>query len=207
MEDNVRDFYFKNMLFILNKNTRIARDARMLEVGVGTGILAQKMASYFTNCKIKGIDLSEEHIKIARDKGLDVEVADLIDINTLEKYDLIYGSAVIHHLDDLRMAFNNMASVLNKNGVIIFGAEPLYYHFFYIFYLKIRGIWEIEKGILNLSKTRLRRLLQNDFKNIKFYHSGNMFAYLFKPIGLAWNFTRLSRIPLFNDIYIYAEKR
>ncbi len=207
MQENVRDFYFRNIVSIINRNRRLTPPSKILEIGMGAGILAQKMSGHFSHCSFSGIDISEEQIKVARARGLNASVADIRNYQTPERYDLIYGSSVLHHLEDWPTCFTCMARALNSDGFILFAAEPLRYHLFYRAYHRIRGIWEIEQGMLKMSKTAIRNHLQNDFTNIKFYHYGNMFAYLVRPIGRIWHVSGFSRIPFLNDVYIYAEKK
>ncbi len=207
MEFNIRNFYFEKLVSILEEHKKPKEGDKLLELGVGEGLLMHKMAHRFNGCEYKGIDISEKNVETAKSLGLDVEVDDASDLHISGKFDLIYGTAILHHLDNLEFFFDNLLKSLHSDGVILFGAEPVYYEFFYIIYHLLRGSWHAEKGMLNISVRRLCYILSKGYKNIKVYRHGNPFVYAFTTLGKIWNFTGLSKIPFLNDIYIYAEKK
>jgi SAM-dependent methyltransferase len=63
----------------------------------------------------------------ARELGLDVEArtADAEDLPFEdERFDLVIGHAVLHHLPDLDLAFREFHRVLRPGGVVVFAGEP-----------------------------------------------------------------------------------
>jgi trans-aconitate methyltransferase len=206
MESTIRHFYFQKIAQILAENIAFNEGGKALEVGAGEGLLMQKMIKKFPSLKFKGIDISEKSVESAREKGTDVAVCDVANLPSSEKFDLVYGTAILHHLESIEKFFEKIRSSLKSEGVVLIGAEPVFYEFFYILYHMARESWEAEKGMLQLSVSRVKKILSQGYKNVKIYRHGNPFVYAYEPFGTFWNNTYLSRIPFLNDIYIYAQK-
>jgi SAM-dependent methyltransferase len=208
MEENIADFYVEQLRVILYEHQwHQAAGWNVLELGVGQGRLMSKMIQNFPDWVFKGVDISENNVQDAKKRGLDVYVDDA---NSLEKpgvFDMVYGTAILHHMESIPEFFSSVCRVLKSNGVLLIGAEPVFYEFFYILYHKCRGSWPIERGMMNISAGRIQKELMRDFKNIKIYRHGNPFVYFSKRLGRFWNAARFSRISFLNDIYIYAEKK
>ena len=102
-------------------NFKKYNEKEVLEVGCGIGTAAQ---SFIENGAIyKGIDISEESIKIARQR-LDIfHLNGTLEINNIEEmiknnnqYDLIYSFGVLHHTPDIKKAIENIYNMLKDNG-------------------------------------------------------------------------------------------
>ena len=208
IENNIRNFYFQNLIEIILKNGNLKSSIDALEIGCGKGLLMEKMQKQFPDWRITGMDISEKEISTAKLKGLNVMVADIENFDPAKnKYDLIYGTAILHHLTNLKPFLENIGDLLNNNGIFLIGAEPSKYNFVYILSHIIRGTWKVEKGQLNINSNEINKYLSRQFTNIHIYTIGNAFAYSFINIGKTWNITHLANFPFINDYYIYSEKR
>jgi 2-polyprenyl-3-methyl-5-hydroxy-6-metoxy-1,4-benzoquinol methylase len=80
----------------------------VLEIGCATGDITASLAE--ANPRIKGIDLSPEMIRIAKEKfpALDFASEDVETAALGEKYDYFIMSDVVGYLDDLQSAFRNL---------------------------------------------------------------------------------------------------
>jgi len=96
------------------------RNKKVLEVGCGIGTAAH---SFIENGAIyKGIDLSEQSIKIAKQRlnifdlnGV-IEEGDIESYSSKEKYDLVYSFGVLHHTPDTQKAIKNIYNLLKEGG-------------------------------------------------------------------------------------------
>jgi len=77
---------------------------KVMDVGVGTGMLSRKLAE--DGCRIYGVDISEEMIKRAKSRIPNGEF-DVVDISAnhlgrfnSEKFDRVISSYCLHHLTD-----------------------------------------------------------------------------------------------------------
>ena len=118
---------YKDVLNIIYNKIRIKEKGTILDIGIGTGTLANKL--YSDGYSIYGIDFSERMIEIAKEKMPSAELyqydiskglpAELDSI----KFDYIISTYTIHHLNDKEKVefINNLTSYLNDDGEIIIG--------------------------------------------------------------------------------------
>jgi putative AdoMet-dependent methyltransferase len=100
---------------------------KVLDVGIGTGLLTQKL--YELGADIYGLDFSEQMISKAKEKmpNSRLTVCDIsleLPRNILrQKFDCIISAYTFHHFDDARKVaiIATLKNVLNKNGLILIG--------------------------------------------------------------------------------------
>lgn len=104
---------------------------RVLEVGAGTGYFSLNLLRSGTAREATCTDISPGMIGVlranARRLGLRVQTA-RADAESLpfpdQSFDLVLGHAILHHLPDLRRAFDEFHRVLRPGGRIAFAGEP-----------------------------------------------------------------------------------
>lgn len=110
------------------------RGKTILDFGCGTGIFTFLLEKYYPS-KIVGIDLSEEMLSIAMEKGKEKHSKTqfvLGDASKLseyfdEVYDLVFSSTTTHYLADLGDLFKNIRHVLKEDGTCILSViHPVY---------------------------------------------------------------------------------
>jgi SAM-dependent methyltransferase len=92
---------------------------RAIDVGCGGGRHAVVLARSFS--EVVAIDLSAPMVDLARTKNaapnIEYLVADLFDISGT--YDLVFTSAMLHHVDDLDTAIRHLRSLVAPDGIAI----------------------------------------------------------------------------------------
>jgi len=112
----------KELISILPKTN----PKQILELGAGTGQLTRQLLSYFPECVIDVIDLSEEMVKQGRSLFIDFpqiqwNVADAETFQSLKKYPLIISSSALHWVNNLEKTFKTTYNNLTKDGIFAFG--------------------------------------------------------------------------------------
>jgi SAM-dependent methyltransferase len=105
--------------------------ARSLEIGAGTGYFSLNMLQAGVVDEATCTDISPGMVATlaanAERLGLPVQ-ATRADAESLpfadQSFDLVLGHAVLHHLPNLRRAFNEFHRVLRPGGRIVFAGEP-----------------------------------------------------------------------------------
>ena len=98
----------------LNKNKSV------LEIGIGTGRLAIKVAP---KCKsLCGIDISEKTIQRATEnlsvyQNTKLVCGDFMSFEFEEQFDVIYSSLTFMHIQDKLLAIQKIAALLTNNGL------------------------------------------------------------------------------------------
>jgi len=158
---------------------------KILEIGCGNGLLTFFLLKKEKN--ITAIDISDKAIKNMH-KQFSKEISegklksvcgDIISFmnNSEEKFDVIIGSGIIHHIEkkDWHKLFSLAFEKLNPGGVFACGPEPnaggiyrVCWRFAKFFY-KLFGMdydWEVEKGTLNM----IPRVLESELKRAGFHN-------------------------------------
>ena len=111
----------------------IDENTSILEVGCGEG--GNLMPFLDMGCKrIVGVDLSETKIQLARDfykdhpslNRIEFISADIYNIETLGKFDLIFTKDVIEHIHDQARFMKRMVDFLGENGRFFLAFPPWY---------------------------------------------------------------------------------
>jgi ubiquinone/menaquinone biosynthesis C-methylase UbiE len=97
---------------------RYATGVDVLECGVGTGLLLERVAAFARSAR--GIDLSSGMLDKARARGLDVREASVTDIPFADaSFDVAYAFKVLPHVADIGRALSEMARVTRPGGVVL----------------------------------------------------------------------------------------
>lgn len=88
---------------------------KVLDVGCGSGGVVQVMQECAVSCV--GYDVDESYIKVGRQRGLDLRMGKLEDING-EHYDVIILRHVLEHLHDPMKALMCLRALLSESGVL-----------------------------------------------------------------------------------------
>lgn len=123
--------------------------SKSLELGCGTGRLANSLFQISDN--VYGIDLSQEVLKIAKEKypKLKLERSEVINLPYADNYfDMVIINGSLHHFFAVEQTFKEAYRVLKSGGAFVLLGEPnsqflkLYNPFFYS--------WAINRIVSNL---------------------------------------------------------
>lgn len=98
---------------------------KILDLGCGTGNITLKVLEKFPNAQITCLDLSENMIKIAKNKleqyeSIEYIIGDFTKTEITEKYDAIISSLALHHIPndkEKQEMYHAIYEALNESGV------------------------------------------------------------------------------------------
>jgi len=97
---------------------RYGSGAEVLECGVGTGLLLERIGRFARSAK--GIDLSPRMLDRARARGLDVREASVTAIPFAnDSFDVTCAFKVLAHVPQIGLALSEMARVTRPGGVVV----------------------------------------------------------------------------------------
>lgn len=103
----------------------------ILDIGIGTGQSIQKLFTSKQYQHIEGIDVSDEMLKICRDKfpSINVYHGDFLTFTDFQvnKYDLIICCGTLEFITDLNAFFEKCKSLLTSRGNLVLTFEPRIY--------------------------------------------------------------------------------
>ncbi len=122
----------KKNIFTDKLDKEIGFDAKILEVGCGTGQLTNFLARY--SREVYGIDLSKGSLFLAekfrkenninRAFFLRMDVFNILFNKSI--FDVIISNGVLHHTKDAKLAFENIIRYLKPNGYVVIGLYHRY---------------------------------------------------------------------------------
>jgi len=93
-----------------------ANGNRILDVGVGLGRLLDGL----DHCHRYGVDITVEYLELAKNRGIEVCVAEASDLPYHENFfDVIVCTDVLEHVFDVNAAIKSMLRVLKAHGILI----------------------------------------------------------------------------------------
>ncbi len=120
---------YENYDYILNTvhslaKENIPKEAHILEIGVGTGNLANRF--FYEGDKVIGVDQSREMLRVAKEKNpkLKVRIGEFLKLPfDNDMFDVIVSTYAFHHLkeEEKIIAIKEMMRVLKENGKIVIG--------------------------------------------------------------------------------------
>jgi ubiquinone/menaquinone biosynthesis C-methylase UbiE len=118
--DNGRDKGYHALVDRLEAELVIehARDARVLEVGCGTGLVLSKVMNVAGHAV--GVDLSRGMIEKARARGLSVVRGSATALPFAnDAFDVVYSFKVLAHVPNIAMALTEIARVTRPGGIML----------------------------------------------------------------------------------------
>jgi SAM-dependent methyltransferase len=104
-----------------------AQPARVLEVGCGWGELAAWIARD-TGAEVVATDLSPRMVELAREHGVDAQVADVAELPFPDaSFDVVVAAWMLYHVPDLDRAFAEIARVLRGGGRLVCATNSVFH--------------------------------------------------------------------------------
>jgi SAM-dependent methyltransferase len=92
---------------------------RVLDVGCGTGDLAQMVAER-TGAEVTAVDQSPRMVELARERGIDVQVADAAELPFADAaFDCVVAAWMLFHVPDLDRVLAEIVRVLVDDGRLV----------------------------------------------------------------------------------------
>lgn len=104
----------------------LSNDKVVLEIGIGTGRLAVKAAAHCA--KLYGVDMSAKTIERAKENlaftdNVEFIIADYLNYDFDTKFDVIYSSLTLLHIENKQAFFNKVFSDLKPSGRFVLSID------------------------------------------------------------------------------------
>ena len=160
----------------------ISSDGKMIDLGCGTG---EKTIWFHKNgLKVDAVDASPKMLENFNDlKGINIKQTDLSEITFSKKYDGVWASFSIQHLEKSvqDVLVEKISKALKKNGIFYIGIHEG--HKFYRDHLQRLYVPRSENG--------LRKVLKKNKLNIFNFFKEKNFSFDNKPIKIMHIFAKL----------------
>jgi methionine biosynthesis protein MetW len=95
----------------------IDHGSSVLDIGCGDGLLLEYLKDQ-KNAQVYGIDLSEEAVRLAKERNIETTVGDILQIEIERVYDYIILSEVLEHLNDPEIVIAKLKGKFRKSLLI-----------------------------------------------------------------------------------------
>jgi ubiquinone/menaquinone biosynthesis C-methylase UbiE len=137
------------------------RPAKMLEVGCGMGVFAERVAAE-TGGEVVATDLSPRMVELSLERGLDARLADVQALPFGDgEFDCAAANWMLYHVPDLDRALGELRRVVRLGGTLVattIGAEHM------------ADIWQLvgfEVPVRNFSRENGEELLRRHFERVE----------------------------------------
>jgi len=211
LNQNREDFYLKELCGIIDETSKRLgkKDLSVLEIGYSDGKRIKGLSEIYKEIKFVGLEVREKTVLDMQEQGYDCRLVDteLFDefFQDGEKFDIIYGFAILHHLNDPYKSLESIIKLLNPGGVVTFIREGHPYEIFGSYILTtILGNWQYEKNMFKMSKRKFKKLLRKYTDDYWVKYDNNGFTPCFKRLNSVYCALKLNRISLLNGLSLYA---
>lgn len=113
--------FYTELINLANTEGVTFENKNILDIGCGPGALLNELNKRYKNTKLTGIDFSEHAIMYARKKmpNITFEVKDVLKDHLKDKYDIIFCTEVLEHLENPEQTLKKILTLLSTNGVLI----------------------------------------------------------------------------------------
>jgi cyclopropane fatty-acyl-phospholipid synthase-like methyltransferase len=108
---------------LLDDIRRFKQGGKLLEIGCACGYFLKLAKEY--SFDVHGIEISGDAADFAKKLGLDINIGNIEDVTSSEKYDVIVMSNVLEHLKDPREALKKIVSWLSDDGILFLNVPNL----------------------------------------------------------------------------------
>jgi len=99
---------------------RRAAPGRLLEIGCGTGLLAERLVGELPDTEVLATDQSERMVELTAARGVTARVADAGDLPFPDdSFDAVVAAWMLYHVPDLDRALAQVRRVLRPEGIFV----------------------------------------------------------------------------------------
>lgn len=148
---------------------------KLLDIGCYDGHIGLLLKRKFgKQCKVYGVDVANNSIKLARQKGIQAKVCDVTQGISFESnmFDYVFAGEIIEHLYDTDFFMEEIKRVLKPNGILILTTPNFVSFGRRLYYLFGKGIFiEVSFGIPKGAAGHIRYFTFDTLKELARMHN------------------------------------
>ena len=138
-----------------------------LEIGFNDGLLFKSLQKKYPKAKFIGVEVRQSCVDNMVKQGFDCRLITDEFFSIDEKFDVIYGTSVLHHIsrpfDFITYLYNDLLKPSNGgegDKIITFVNEAHRYDLVSILHTTLVRTWKYEKQLFKISKNKIKNALQ-----------------------------------------------
>jgi 2-polyprenyl-3-methyl-5-hydroxy-6-metoxy-1,4-benzoquinol methylase len=203
---NIEKSYFDKLIKIIDQNVKIDENSTILEIGFNDGVRLKKIAAHYNNAHVMGLEVRQACVDNMVKEGYDCHLVNEEIFDISQKFDVIYGYHLIHHISTPYDYLKHLYSLLKPGGIFVFPSECHSTDLFQLVLTTLTRTWNVEINSLKLSKRKLIKSVKEYADLYHIVYNGPFFLPGFPRLNKIYRFFRFHRLPLLNNIFIFAKK-
>jgi len=210
MLENREQFYIRQLCSVMDSAIERAgrADLSVLEIGFNNGERLRELCKIYPEAVFTGLEVREKPVEDMKALGYDCRLVEteLFDefFDSGEKFDIVYGFAVMHHMSDPYKSLESIIKILKPGGVLLFIREGHPYDLVSHLHTTVMKNWEFEKNTLKMKRKSFKKLLSTYTNDYSVKYDNNTLSMCFKRFNVVHCKLKLSRVPLWNGVTIFA---
>jgi len=210
-QKNREQYYFRQLSGIINDSVERTgrKDISVLEIGFNNGERLLELGEAYKDVKFTGLEVREKPVEDMKARGFDCRLVDTEIFDEFfkdgEKFDVIYGFAVLHHLSDPYKSLESIIKLLKPGGALIFIREGHPYDVVSHLHTTIMRNWEYEMNTFVMKKKRFKELLSQYTTDYYVKYDNNGIVPCFERLNSIYCSLKLDRIPFANGMTVYGK--
>ena len=159
---------FRQVTTYIDRGITSSENKTFLEIGFNDGLLLKSMQKKYPKAKFIGVEARKSCVDNMVKQGFDCRLITDEFFSIDEKFDVIYGTSVLHHIsrpfDFITYLYNDLLNPSSSRGggdkVITFVNEAHRYDLVSILHTTLVRTWKYEKHLFKLSKNKIKKALQ-----------------------------------------------
>jgi len=97
-------------------------DEAVLDAGCGSGRVTEMLVELVPHGRVVAVDGAESMVALARERlgsGVDVRHSDLLELTLEDPVDVVFSTAVFHHIHDHERLFERVRAALGRGGRVV----------------------------------------------------------------------------------------
>ncbi|MDR0549396.1 MAG: class I SAM-dependent methyltransferase [Deltaproteobacteria bacterium] len=197
---------FSNLTNIIDSNIVINDNSSILEVGFGDGSRLKQINVFYKGAKVVGLEVRQSCVDNMVKDGYDCRLVTNEIFEMDDKFDVIYGFQIIHHISTPYDYLAHLYSLLKPGGLLIFPHEAYSTNFLSFIIVTIQRHWKFESNLFKLSKNKIIQSCSKYSNNYNICYNGTTFLYAFPRLHSLYRFLRFHKLPFINDLSICIKK-